>query len=193
MSHFATLVLTPSGDDGEVEALLAPFDENGREFFAHGSRWDWWTVGGRFTALLSTGYHPTDDPLNFERCWLCDGTGERPGGREQFGDDWYEHCHGCNGCDGAGERLKHAPKWQPHEADRQPVAALESVVWRGFPSAVVTPDGRWLEEGRPGWFGMQIPDEDGNGPKPDATWRAILKATLAQYPEAVAVVVDCHV
>lgn len=190
MTHFATLVLTTSGDDDEVTRLLKPYDEND-EWFAEGSRWDWWVIGGRFTGLLTPDYEPWKDPENFETCWLCGGTGDRAAHRGEPRSP--QHPSGCNGCEGTGEMLKHAPDWQPCDADRRPVAELQPDSWRFIPGSLVTPDGKWLEKGRAGWFGTTIPDEDGNEAKPEEAWRAVVDATLAQYPEAVAVVVDCHV
>lgn len=140
MTHFATLVLTTGGGDDEVERLLAPYDEAG-EWFADGSRWDWWVVGGRYTGLLTPDYNPTDDPLNVERCDLCMGTGERPGGRERFGSEWFDWCKGCNGCLGTGERVKHAPDWRSHDGDRMSVSSIQLDAMR-LPVALVTPDWR---------------------------------------------------
>ena len=48
MTHFVTLVLVPAPPDyHEIEAVLAPYDENG-EWFRDGSRWDYWVLGGRY-------------------------------------------------------------------------------------------------------------------------------------------------
>lgn len=44
------------------------------------------------------------DAMPDEPCKICDGTGIRPNGREEFGDAWFLSCHGCNGCD--GKKLK---------------------------------------------------------------------------------------
>lgn len=40
------------------------------------SRWDWHVIGGRWTGRL-TDYKPHEDPINQEKCDLCDGTGQR--------------------------------------------------------------------------------------------------------------------
>jgi len=191
MTHYAALVLTETGSDEEVDRLLAAYSENG-EWFADGSRWDWWVIGGRFTGLLDS-YAPEKDPANIEACDLCAGTGERPGGREEFGAEWYQRCHGCNGCDGTGQRVKWPTQWAPHDGDRQPASQLLSEPLQYMPHAVVTPDGKWHENERLGWFNTPIPNEQGTDPAPEDLWKAAVAALIEQHPDAVAVVVDCHV
>lgn len=58
MSHACVLVavdVVDPSDRLEVEAAVAfqmqPYDENG-EWFADGSRWDWYQIGGRFTGII---------------------------------------------------------------------------------------------------------------------------------------------
>lgn len=97
MSHAAVLIaLDPTDDvDSAIEEQMAPFDE-GAEWFADGSRWDWYVVGGRFTGTLD-GYDPNADDRNYATCRLCAGTGKRlPPPNVGPGD------HLCNGCDGTG-------------------------------------------------------------------------------------------
>lgn len=50
MSHASVLVaIDPTEDiDEAITEAMAPFDENG-EMFADGSRWDWWSIGGRYS------------------------------------------------------------------------------------------------------------------------------------------------
>ena len=71
MSHFPVIVF---GDN--VDVLLAPYDAN-NEWFRDGSKWDWWSVGGRWTGSLDEGYDPYKDSRNMHECWLCKGTGKR--------------------------------------------------------------------------------------------------------------------
>lgn len=66
-------------------------------------RWDWWSVGGRWSGLLAPAYDPHTDPENFETCWLCQGTGKRSD---------LEVANGCNACGGTGRKLKHASDWR---------------------------------------------------------------------------------
>jgi hypothetical protein len=49
-------------------------------------------------------------------CRICNGTGVRPGGKEQFGAVWFENCNGCNGCHGKGT-VRPSETWYPFEAE----------------------------------------------------------------------------
>ena len=64
-------------------------------------------------------YVPEEWPDETETCRQCDGTGERPGGREEFGDEWYESNNGCNGCHGSGTARKiGGDGWYLHHSTR---------------------------------------------------------------------------
>ena len=41
--------------------------------------------------------------IPMENCDCCNGTGVRPGGKEQFGEAWFKNMNGCNGCKGKGK------------------------------------------------------------------------------------------
>lgn len=196
MSHFSTAVLVPPDTQNvydKVAELLAPYEEK-EEWFEEGSRWDWWTIGGRWMGVLSAAYDPTTDPRNIEVCDLCLGSGERPGGRERFGDKWFASCNGCNGCQGKGTRLKWPTQWvQDVPGNVAPVKDVTALPDIPEFFALVTPDGKWHEQGRMGWWGVTIEDEAGHDEKPEALWGAAFRALLEQHPDALLVVVDCHV
>lgn len=160
MSHASVLVavdvVNPS-DRAEIEAAvafqMAPYDEN-EEWFRDGSRWDWYVIGGRYTGRLSS-YDPEQDQRNWETCAICGGSGVRHGGREEFGEQWYQACNGCNGCSGKGTRLSY--QFVPFEGDIVQVKNL-------------TPENRkacfaflrsrhWHERERLGWFGVPTATE----------------------------------
>lgn len=192
MSHFSVLVLVEQEHandvDNRVADLLAPYNESG-EWFADGSRLDWHQIGGRFTGALD-GYDPTKDPQNIEVCNICQGTGIRPGGLEEFGQKWFDACNGCNGCRGEGTSTKWPTQWERHPGDVLPV----SEVAEGFaPTALVTPDGAWHEGARMGWFGAQIPNEQGQPGKSEDVWTTEVRALLKGHGDAIAVLVDAHV
>jgi hypothetical protein len=117
MSHASCIVaLSPEelSKHGSVEDAVAwqmlPFDENG-EWFAEGSRWDWWQVGGRYTGKFAPEYDPRTDERNTEQCDLCMGTGTRT--LPVPGDPRWRPTPGqCNGCQGKGRRLKFGG-WAP--------------------------------------------------------------------------------
>lgn len=191
MSHFSALVITTrtarpdtlSVVKEEVTSLLAPYDENG-EWFKNGSKWDWWTIGGRFAVALD-GYDPASDPDLIRTCNLCNGTGTRPGGREQFGEEWFKWSNGCNGCQGEGRSLAWPTQWPERDGDMQIVGQIKGK--RRF-FAIVTPDGRWFDSGSMGWFGCkreQTMTEEG--------WLEQQQAILEAHKDHLAVIVDCHV
>lgn len=118
MSHASLIVaLSPAdiGAAGNINAAIAhqmaPFDEDG-EWGGEGSRWDWWSIGGRYTGKFSEpGYLPHLDPKNFKQCWLCNGGGLRNdalGLEHRRTDPTYT----CNGCGGTGRMLNHAGDWR---------------------------------------------------------------------------------
>ena len=199
MSHFPVAVVLPSvfagglpyteGDIlGEVVRLLAPFDEND-EFFREGSRWDWWVVGGRWDGgILGKEWLGLK-----EQCRQCQGTGERPGGLEEFGQKWYDWCKGCNGCQGTGEQEVWATDNRYTTLDRNRCLVKE-VPTSYIMSAFVHPDGLWYEKGRMGWFGIEMDDEEGQSPESkvavfDQAWSEVRSG----LGDNIVVGLDCHV
>lgn len=108
------------------------------------SKWDWYTVGGRWTGENSE-YEPVTDPENYESCSMCGGTGKRrdvvvalaggplprfaQGGLDSLlgkdrGAPWtteklqeYLDETGCNGCGGKGRSQLWPTKWKPASCD----------------------------------------------------------------------------
>lgn len=174
MSH-ATLLIAPTKEQisnlgGKIENVIAwemqPFDEN-EEWFRDGSRWDWYSLGGRSTGLLS-GYEPWKDPANMETCDLCNGTGTRLDGMKV--------ADGCNGCSGKGERQKWPTQWEDHSGDVAKVAQVLEWAQQGkirkyedtpvgtngepvIPASAFLRNRHWHESERMGWFGTSIRTE----------------------------------
>ena len=148
------------------------------------SKWDWWVIGGRWTGLLVPNYDPSKDPDNIVTCSLCNGTGTRPDGVLRFGKEWAESCNGCNGCNGTGKSVKWPSGWKQFDGDIMPLAQVSDET---LPFAILTPDGKWFEKGKMGWFGMSS-DE-----KSEEEWAQTVKNVRAEYGDCIAVVVDCHI
>lgn len=148
------------------------------------SKWDWWSIGGRWTGDL-TDYDPSIDPKNIEICDLCMGSGIRKdeiGNKERQRDPAYT----CNGCSGKGKRVKWPTEWASFEGDVQPMSNIKE----GYtPFAILTPEGEWIEKGKMGWWGMTTDEQDENA------WEAICKTVLKKYRTEghIGVVVDCHI
>ncbi len=173
MSHACVLVaVAPTADvEAAVAEQMAPFEEN-EEWFADGSRWDWYQIGGRWTGKLD-GYDPNADPANDESCELCGGMGTRT---DQLGRDSGHHtrepnvddgvcvrcgqagcgCRGyCNACGGAGHKQKWPTQWAQHAGDVAPKRVLANDV-----TAYAFLRGRtWNERERMGWFGSSTATE----------------------------------
>jgi len=148
------------------------------------SKWDWYCVGGRWTGFLDfSGYDPCEDPDNYEKCHLCEGTGKRAEPPEAGAGSYP-----CNGCDGSGKSLKFSLKPVGYALPvSEIVSHLEHDKERDLtPFAIVTKDG-WFERGRMGWFAC-VSDE-----KDEKKWKAETLTLLKQYKDKLAVVVDCHI
>ena len=98
-----------------------------------------------------------------------------------------EHCNGCNGCSGTGKALKW--HFEPSSSDIMPLENLPlddpEQMKDLIPFAIVTPDGKWHEEGQIGWRGIVSDEKD--------TWRDEALEILKNYRDHVAIVVDCHI
>lgn len=76
-------------------------------------KWDWWVVGGRYSGKFAGAgkLAPHEDPRNMEPCFLCRATpgmrNDKLGQEERARNPSYT----CNGCNGTGKSLKHAPDW----------------------------------------------------------------------------------
>lgn len=146
------------------------------------SKWDWWTIGGRWNGYFDSRYDPRSDPDNLEPCYICGGTGKRDDalGREHRATD---PSYTCNGCNGHGKSLKWRLKPHANWMDTAKLAAGSI-----SPSyAVLTPDGVWHERGQMGWFGMSHNEKEVD------TWENEYRKCLTSFPDTVAVAVDCHI
>jgi hypothetical protein len=56
-----------------------------------------------------------------------------------------------------------------------------------FPRAIITPDGKWHQKGRMGWFGMSSDDKEQN------KWEDEVMALYEQYPNNMMVLLDLHI
>lgn len=146
------------------------------------SKWDWWAIGGRWTGALG-GYDPRADPDNLVSCWICDGTGKRVAPPQTGPGD-----QKCNGCDGTGRTLKFPTEWK-NEGNVAPARVVLDLAESSkfVPFALVTPDGKWHESARMGWWAMTSDDKE-----PD-DWQREVVEHLKASPTAVCVLVDCHI
>lgn len=127
MSHYYALAIIPADGDLDelIETTLAPFNKNREversvedgESYWHNPDgvWDWWSIGGRWTGVLSD-YEPRGDPRNLEVCKICGGTGKRD---DALGRDHRlrNPVYTCNGCDGNGRAVKWPTSWASYDGD----------------------------------------------------------------------------
>lgn len=182
MSHYTVTVVVDDPDVEVVGEAMAPYDENG-EWFAEGSRWDWWVVGGRWSDLL------------------VDKSGEHVDYARKREVDWeamaQEQVHALRDEYRAHHHLTGKPPFYFDESEKpQPGESEDAFVQRRFEPfathALLDRDGKWHENGRMGWFGTVIEDEDGEGEH--ETWPAEYQRLLAEVPDdAWLVIVDAHV
>lgn len=144
------------------------------------AKWDWWQIGGRWTAAWDKSYDPKTDPENQEICWLCQGTGERKD----------MNCpNGCNACNGKGIQIKWPTSWKSKpDSNIFPLSkVLPDILDDSLhvPFAIITPDGKWNEAGEMGWWGIVKNEKD--------DWKEQAKQILTAHKNCTAIVVDCHI
>lgn len=152
------------------------------------SRWDWYSVGGRWSGALSD-YDPATDPDNIEKCFICRGTGMRNddlGKKARKEDPSYT----CNGCGGKGKSVKWPTQWTQHDGDMQPTDKVIQMIKKDdkyCPHALVTPNGKWHERGHMHMFCVSSEDKDQD------VWKNEVIRLLKIFKNSIAVVVDCHI
>jgi hypothetical protein len=182
--HYFGAAVAPSDTTRElaekvIDPILAPHQEWQKSEDDYGGVWDWYVVGGRWTGEWAT-YDPWEDPDNQEICRTCNGTGERPGGKEQFGAEWYVWCHGCNGCSGTGTHVKFAPDFKPCTDDVLSVKQFLSGEYR-LPYTLFLPGGEVLQK-------ETFETDNVIDPK----WLIAVRNALKPYLDEMLVIVDYH-
>lgn len=202
MHYFAAVVVPPDTTietaEQVVRPLLEPFNEeleieqyteDGETYWRNPQgKWDWWTVGGRWTGVWSD-YDPTTDTANLEPCFICQGTGMR---MDALAIEFRKTDPGytCNGCDGKGRAVKHPPQWRPFMADVIPVAHYLDTPGIRVPFAVVIPDGGWHEKVTYTWDPEK---RDTRVEKvPEDEWPGVVTKLLVPCRNAKLVIVDYH-
>lgn len=153
------------------------------------AKWDWYSVGGRYTGRLS-GYDVEKDERNYEKCFCCQGTGRRNDAialQYRAANPEYK----CNGCNGAGKSLKFPSYWvsEGNHAPLDSVLAMLEADPAKTPFGILTPEGEWIERGSMGWGGM-VSDE-----KQKASWSEEVLKLYAKFVGRglYVTVVDCHI
>lgn len=147
------------------------------------SKWDWYSIGGRFSDLLETyttvsewfsGYSDSAKVKNIDFA----------GSREIYDESIVEWDDIMNDI---------ANTWYTKEYYQEYYDSAEDYARRNSEFntlAVVTPDGKWHEKGRMGWFGVssETPEEARDW---DRHYRERFIDTAD--PEWILTIVDCHI
>lgn len=155
MSH-ATVLVAVDGPQEKVEQQVAyemePFDENG-EFFRNGSRWDYWTIGGRWSDLVCEGNIIQVKSLDLAKLL------------ESQKSDAFKNWHEWKADKDTNDRIKEFIYGvKQGESIEQYV---ERRVQHAFPAhGAFLRNRRWHENERMGWWGMTAATECevGRGP-----------------------------
>lgn len=187
--HYLIGVILPFQYDGEklndaIAEILKPWDENDGD--NENGRWDWWSLGGRWTGVWSD-YDPAKDPANHEKCWLCHGTGLRNDatGRAHRVQNPDYTCNGCGYDQGPtpGIKLKWPTDWVKKPGlDVVPIPKLLAAEDAQLPYAIAAAPDVWLE--RETW--------DGNDFVKCPDWPAIARAALEIRRDCFIAAVDIH-
>lgn len=151
------------------------------------SKWDWWTIGGRWSGLIKTkdgdtvdecrigemDLTPNQDVYNHAlRFWdvYVDKKPLKPGETEEQYNTFYRESY-----------------FKDRYLDCETYAKCQASF---MTRAVVTPDGEWHEAGEMGWFGCSS--------ETDEEWRGWAKNYQKTYiesadPDLIITIVDCHI
>ncbi len=119
-------------DAGDVEKVIKRTNPD--------AKWDWWVIGGRYSGKFSAR-KPEDIEENYETCFICQGSGMR---RDAMGIQcrMANPNYTCNGCDGKGKSLKHAPQWV-QEGNQMDAAQID---FDAMKAKAVNERQEWIDE-----------------------------------------------
>lgn len=138
------------------------------------SKWDWYTVGGRWSGCLDPDYDPEDDARNYELCRACGGSGINKKKAQAK----------CLQCDGTGIAVKFV-QVQHDKGNFKPTCEIDEEF---IPFAYVTPDGVWHKRAKMGWFGVAHDEQQ------QQDWHREFNQDKQAYANStIAVVIDCHI
>lgn len=200
MSHFVTVALLPAATpkeniESEVDKIMAPYDENievepyhkhiGNEGRAQMEEHyktkntkelvkkmqDWHGRPGGYDPKMGLYYVTTYNPASKWDWWVIGG---RWDGR-MLGLDEIDDGQGGFNFDDTFHTLKRNS------------AHIDDIAPDFVPFAFVTPDGKWHEKGKMGWWAVT------HGEQPEHEWKKEWENALKKYPNSIAVSLDCHI
>lgn len=165
------------------------FDEEDNELTTYNpdSKWDWYTVGGRWDGEIPTlSGERVNSCLVSEISWKPDADEARHA--ERFWEINVEGKALQNGEDADDFRCFYNKKYYIDNYGSK--AEFVETCCNFGTYAVVTPDGEWHEAGPMGWFGLSCADGDSS-----CAFRRGYKNLVVEYAKDgyIATMVDCHI
>ena len=169
------------------------------------AKWDWWIMGGRFRAAIhasngecapypeynfgkTTWKEATDyPPEHFDHAKLGDMIWDRDEAAEKRASDRWRAWVDGEEVEGMGKPWPLDVSFVKRYGDRETYMLCESTMWW---RAVITPDGKWHEVGKMGWFACSSESNEEL-----VEWAKTFKERFIDPypPEHTLTVVDCHI
>ena len=140
------------------------------------ARWDWYVAGGRW------GKHPIP---------LKDGSSavECPVSEIDFGVDQEEYDDALKRwSELTAEDENHLLKSEYFKIRYKDAETFARSQSQFSTHAIVTPDGKWIEKGKMGWFAYCSAT-----PEEERAWDADYENLVSKYKDYIATFVDCHI
>lgn len=211
MSHFTVAVITKTGNEQEVEQLLAPFQENnmgncpkqylkfnededydideetGKKGYWENpnAKWDWFVIGGRWSNLIKNKNGNRSDVEKINNIDLSIDEELY----QEFMRYWevvVEEQEILPSEDKMNFFSFYNKRYYTEQYRTKENYATQQASFGTF--AVISPDGNWIEKGEMGWFGVNDATDESR-----ENYINQFNQLLEKYPEYYLTVVDCHI
>ena len=172
----------------QIEVCEDMVGEDGNEYstYSKDSRWDWWSIGGRWGASLrdyNGEYHDTlriadwdynyidpEDVNYYSRFWEIVVEGVEPT-EEEKDRHW----------------TLYKPEYYIEKYGNKSNFVKAQLTFSTY--ALLTPDGEWLEPGKVGWWGLSNAD-----PADEGEWERDFISLIGTFNKDYYItIVDCHI
>lgn len=208
MSHFTVAVITKTGLRADVEKLLAPYQENNMDdcpqeylefnededcevdektgkkgYWENPNRkWDGYQIGGRWSGLLKL---KTGEQVNVAQIKDLDLAMDKKAYDKAI-RFWEVEVEELSKKDGEEFFNFWKPGYYIERYETKEKYATDQATFKTF--AMLLPDGKWLEKGEMGWFGL-----DSSNAESTEKYRKSFKEVLETMQDHYITIVDCHI